>query len=177
MRKFLLLIFASLISTWLIGQTTVTLGTGTTTNTNLGYPCPYGNYYKNCRTQYLVTAAELTTLGVTSSNLTALAFNISALNSVGVLPNFSIKMKATTATALTTTFDNTGLAEVLLVPSLTLTTGWNTHTFNTPFFWDGTSNVLIDICFSLTSSYTNNPSVYYTATTAVTSVITETILI
>ena len=82
MRKFLLLIFASLISTWLIGQTTVTLGTGTSTNSSSGYPCPYANYYKNCRTQYLVTAAELTTLGVTSSNITALAFNVSALNGV-----------------------------------------------------------------------------------------------
>jgi hypothetical protein len=168
MRKFLLLIFASLISTWLIGQT-VTLGTGTSTNTSSGYPCPYANYYKNCRTQYLVTAAELTALGVTSSNITALAFNVSALNGVSALPNFSIKLKATTATVLTTTFDNTGLSEVFLAPSLTVTTGWNTHAFTTPFFWDGTSNVLIDICYSLTTSYTNNPSVYYTATTAVTS--------
>ncbi|HPT04586.1 MAG TPA: BNR-repeat neuraminidase N-terminal domain-containing protein, partial [Bacteroidales bacterium] len=169
MRKFLLLIFASLISTWLIGQTTVTLGTGTSTNSSSGYPCPYANYYKNCRTQYLVTAAELTALGVTSSNITALAFNVSALNGVSALPNFSIKLKATTATVLTTTFDNTGLSEVFLTPSLTVTTGWNTHAFTTPFFWDGTSNVLIDICYSLTTSYTNNPSVYYTATTALTS--------
>ncbi|MFM9051991.1 MAG: IPT/TIG domain-containing protein, partial [Bacteroidota bacterium] len=27
-------------------------------------------------------------------------------------------------------------------------TGWNTHTFSTPFSWNGTSNLLVDICFS-----------------------------
>jgi hypothetical protein len=33
--------------------------------------------------------------------------------------------------------------------------GWNTHQFSTPFFWDGISNVLINVC-SHSGAWTNN---------------------
>ncbi|MCS7078356.1 MAG: T9SS type A sorting domain-containing protein, partial [Bacteroidia bacterium] len=39
--------------------------------------------------------------------------------------------------------------------------GWNTHTFSTPFYWDGTSNIIIETCFNNTS-YTVNSPVYVT---------------
>ncbi|MCD4745874.1 MAG: fibronectin type III domain-containing protein, partial [Bacteroidales bacterium] len=40
--------------------------------------------------------------------------------------------------------------------------GWNVITLTTPFNWDGTSNLLIKVCFDNTS-YSSNSTVYYTA--------------
>ncbi|MFZ5554426.1 MAG: chitobiase/beta-hexosaminidase C-terminal domain-containing protein [Bacteroidota bacterium] len=42
--------------------------------------------------------------------------------------------------------------------------GWNTHTFSTPFYWDGTSNLLINICSYEGTGYTSNSVFNQTAT-------------
>ena len=35
-------------------------------------------------------------------------------------------------------------------------TGWNEHEFTTPFFWDGLSNVVLNVCSYVSSGYTEN---------------------
>jgi hypothetical protein len=35
-------------------------------------------------------------------------------------------------------------------------TGWNTHNFSTPFYWDGVSNILINTCSFSSAGYTSN---------------------
>jgi hypothetical protein len=143
----------------------VTLGTGTTVNTPTGVPTPYGTYYKNFRQQYLILASELTTLGVTADVMSSLAFNVQAVNNCVPMPNFTIKIKHTTANVLTTTFDNGTYTTVWSDPNFLPVVGWNTHYFSTPFSWDGIQNVLIDICSDIIpGDYTQNASVYYTET-------------
>ncbi len=160
----LMLMFLWAGSSW--GQTTVTLGTGTTYNGTSAHPTPYGTYYKNHRVQYLILASELTALGVPVSNITSIAFNVQAVNTCSAMPNYTMKLKNTTASALTTTFDNTYYQQVWYYDNFLPVAGWNTHTFTTPFLWDGISNVIVDVCFTLIpGSYTQNASVYYTATT------------
>lgn len=145
---------------------TVTLGTGTSTNTTTGNPTPYGTYYKNFRQQYLILAGELTSLGIGPGDITALGFNVAALNTCVDMPGFTISMKQTPLTVLTTTFDNEGYSTVFYLDTFLPIEGWNTHTFDTPFTWDGTSNLIIDICTTLIpGAYTQNASVYYTPTT------------
>ncbi|MCB0768280.1 MAG: lamin tail domain-containing protein, partial [Flavobacteriales bacterium] len=39
-----------------------------------------------------------------------------------------------------------GLTTVAAIQDHTPTAGWNTHPFATPFTWDGTSNILIEVC-------------------------------
>lgn len=34
--------------------------------------------------------------------------------------------------------------------------GWNTHIFDTPFYWDGVSNILINVCSFSNTGYTTN---------------------
>ncbi|MCX7954305.1 MAG: fibronectin type III domain-containing protein [Bacteroidales bacterium] len=148
-----------------ISQTvTVQIGTGTLTNSTTTYPAPYGTWYKNSRHQILLLASELQGAGLTAGNITAIAFNVASVNNCSAMPNYTIKMKHTSATSVTSTFDNSGFTTVYTSPSFMPTTGWNTHTFNTPFTWNGTSNILIDICFSMVSNYTQNASTYYTST-------------
>jgi hypothetical protein len=125
-------------------------------NTSTTYPSPFGNWYFGAKQQFLYTAAELTAAGFAAGNITSLAFNVTTPVTT-TLNDYTILMKNTNVTALTTTFE-TGLTQVFYSAAYTPSalTGFANNTFNlTPFAWDGTSNVVIEICFNNTA-YTNN---------------------
>ncbi len=144
-----------------------TLGAGTISNTQFSWPCIYGHYYRNNRHQLLYTAAELLAAGVQPGVISSIEFFITSklptgTNSsfyIGTLPGFTIKMKCTNVTSLNSTWDNTGFTTVLNATNYTPVLGWNNHTFNTPYEWDGVSNILVDVCYALNSgvSWTSNP--------------------
>ncbi len=128
------------------GTAPVVAATG---NTQSGSPFRAGNATP-ARTQLLYTAAELTTAGFTAGNFTAIGFNFTTASG-GTLPSFTIRMGNTAATALTTTLQTTPTTLVYGPISLNppTVTGVFTITFQTPFNWDGTSNLLIDFCHEL----------------------------
>jgi len=126
-----------------------TIGSGTTSNGSQSYPAPYGNYYWGAKHQFLILASELLNSGMTAGDLTELAFDVSNVNSAPVHQNFIIKLGTTTLTSLTTF--QTGLTTVLNPVSHQPTSGWNTHIFDTPFNWDGSSNIIVEVCFQNTS--------------------------
>jgi len=138
---------------------TVQTGTGIGSNTSSTYPTPFGTFYEGLRLQMLVTAAELQAGGISAGNLTELAFNTTNLNSVSPMNNFTIHLSATSVTALTS-WQPTG-TQVFTTAQLSLnSTGWNFHTFQTPFVWDGVSNILVEVCFqNPLNVWTNNASV------------------
>ncbi len=150
-------------------QTPVVIGTGTSLNTTSGVPSPYALYYTGDKSQYLLTAAELLTAGASSGTFLSVAFNVQtpepATSNGTHMKNYTIKMGQTSVTALTSTFE-TGLTQVFTTASYASTVGWNTHTFTTPFFWDGVSNIVLEICFDnyVTGyDYSSNALAYYTA--------------
>lgn len=49
-----------------------------------------------------------------------------------------------------------GFTHVLTAAPYTPTVGWNTHTFTTPFYWDGVSNILVNTCSYSSTGYTVN---------------------
>jgi gliding motility-associated-like protein len=138
------------------------LGTGALTNGASVYPSPYAKWWNDCHQQYLYRATELTALGLSAGYITSLSFNVTNLNFAGSFPNYTIKMKCTTATQATA-FDMTGLSTVFVGASVTPAVGWNQHNFSTPYYWDGVSNLLVDLCFNNTS-WSNNASSPYTTT-------------
>lgn len=150
----------------------IDVGTGTAQNASLGWPSLYGNWYKNARHQMLYTAAELLAAGIQPGKISSLSFLIASIPSGylqysgGSLPGLTIKIKCTTASVLTSSFDNVGLVQVYNVASYTPVTGWNNHPFATAYDWDGVSNILVDVCYTLNSgiSYTSNPFQMLTAT-------------
>lgn len=148
------------------------IGSSTATNGTSTYPAPYGNFYDSQRFQMLFTAAELNAAGITAGKISSLAFNVMTLNSLANgLKDYTIKLKCTSATALTSTFDNTGLSQVYTIASYNPVVGWNTHNFSSSYDWDGISNLLVDVCYNDNLiSYTQNASSPYT-TTAFTSVV------
>ncbi|MBK7212929.1 MAG: CotH kinase family protein [Bacteroidales bacterium] len=58
----------------------------------------------------------------------------------------------------------TGFTNVHNTGSFNPVTGWNTHNLTTPFYWDGTSNLLINTCSYNSTGYTSNSVFNQTAT-------------
>ena len=127
------------------------LGTGTTVNSlTSGAGAAYATYYGNGRQQYIIRASELTALGMAAgSSIGSLGFDVGAATGDPLTLNgFTIKMGNVTATTSTTTFQ-TGATSVFgpvnYTPALN---SINTHTLSTPFIWNGTSNIIVESCFS-----------------------------
>ncbi|GEM56633.1 hypothetical protein B0A58_15635 [Flavobacterium branchiophilum NBRC 15030 = ATCC 35035] len=165
--KKITLIFA-LFFTFCIGfaQTgTLTVGTNDGANTTSSNPAPLQDYYKNSRTQYLYTAAELSAAGFVAGNITAIGWNATSIGTSGLEEGYTISMKSTTTAALTTTFE-TGTSVVYGPTDFTPSaTGAVMFTLTTPFAWDGTSNIIIEICEGATTgAYTTNVVTTFTNT-------------
>lgn len=165
MKKYFLIVFTSvfcLLTSLVFSQSTAIIGTGTNFNDGFTYPAPYGNYYMGARHQILVKASEMTAAGMSAGNITAMAFSVQTPAGTS-LSGFTIAIKTTTVTATTASFDNAGFTTVFGPQTYTETSGWSTHTFSTPFAWNGTSNIIIQTCFNNTS-FTQNAQMYYTTT-------------
>ncbi len=148
-----------------LASNTIQIGTDATTNNSTSYPSVFGNFYKNSRHQILYKASELLAAGVVAGKLSSISFFVSAINGTINYPNFTIKIKCTTETDLSSvTFDNLALEQVYTIASTSITTGWNEFVFQNNYNWDGASNILIDVCNDLTTNYTNNSSSPFTIT-------------
>jgi Ig-like domain CHU_C associated len=118
------------------------------------------------RNQYLVLASELTAQGLTAgSNINKISFNVSTVGPTGYMSNVAIDMANTTATALTSTFLTPTFTNVFTASTYAPISGLNTHTFSTPFVWDGTSNVVINMCGTLTAAGAGLGTTLVTSTT------------
>ena len=141
-----------------------TIGTGTTPTTG-STVTPYKTFWHDGRSQYLIRASELLAAGTGPGTITSVGFNVTTTPGQA-MSDFTIKIASTSATALGSTFlSPTNPTTVMGPTTLTIsTTGWYTHTFATPFVWNGSDNVLIDICFDNTS-YTTDGHVMTSTTT------------
>ena len=144
-----------------IASGTATVGTGVFVNTATGtgagaYPAPFGNYYQGALNQILFTAADLTASGLRAGNITSIAFDV-VTPATFTLNGFNIGIKTTALTALTSTMQ-TGFTTVLAPTNYTpsATAGYAANTIAiTPYFWDGTSNIIVQTCFANTGFETN----------------------
>lgn len=116
-------------------------------------PCPYANTYRNERVQYLIGASELHAAGGGAGPINSVSLTVSSLNNIGPLSNYRIKIGTTTREAWSYS-DKTfvqGLTEVWSASAYQPSLGVNNHYFTQPFVWDGVSNIVIDMGYSLTS--------------------------
>jgi len=150
------------------GQTTNT----TTSNAGAAYP----TYYGNGRQQYIIRASELTALGLSAGSITGISFMTgSSVGNPATLNDYTIRIGTTTDNVATTSFQTVPLTTVYgpvnYTPSINST---NFHPFASPYYWDGVSNLVVDICFenriygtAAYQTYVNAPgylcSTYYQA--------------
>ncbi len=136
-----------------------------TTETSAGVTTPFDGTWESAKHQYLIRASELLGAGIIPGKLNRLAFNVTNFNSnATAFDNFSIKLKCVSSNALSTsTMDNTGLVQVFGPTNINAALGWNTYNFSQAYEWNGTSNLLIDICF-FNPNWDGNLSVQFSNT-------------
>ncbi|MBC7862272.1 MAG: T9SS type A sorting domain-containing protein [Bacteroidia bacterium] len=139
-----------MVNTSTVSLTTSIIGAGgTTTN------APFGAALPVSRTQYLWKASEMSAAGMTMGNITGLQFYLQSLG--GQLRNLTIKIKSTALDSLTTaTFSAAGFTTVYMQNTLFSATGWNALQLTTPFNWNGTSNLIVEITYDNLQASTNN---------------------
>lgn len=149
------------------GSQLVTVGTGTSTQGGSAfvYPSPYGNYYKSARHQVLFHASELASLIGSGGQITSVAMQIGNNNGGSTCTNFTIRMGCVdnSIDSLTGYVSDNYLTTVYTA-NYTTVNNWNTHILQTPYNWDGQSNLVIDFCFVNTTSGNINPKMKYTQT-------------
>ncbi|MCG2611374.1 T9SS type A sorting domain-containing protein [Flavobacterium sp. SM15] len=140
-----------------------TIGSDTTVTTQNGIePTAFNNRYEHYWMQMVFTAAELNAAGVQAGNINGIKFNITTIGSATSVSDYRVYM-GNTALSTLTGYVTTGLSEVFAAATYTQQLGVNTITFNTPYAWDGISNIILDVR-STGADSTNNSSTYYTAT-------------
>jgi uncharacterized repeat protein (TIGR01451 family) len=160
--------FLSLFTTIMLRSQTcsnpavVQIGYDSLQNMSTTWPSVYGNWYSNEKYQILYTAAELQANGVMAGLISSIAFDVASLpqGMNTTFLNYSIKLGTTSVGDLdpngggfgTIPFVTPITTQVWGPQNYTAITGWNTHTFPTPFLWDGTSNIVVEICYTWVAS-------------------------
>src|SRR5512140_640286 len=122
---------------------------------------PYATYWGGARAQFLYTAAQLTAAGAVAGTITDLGFNVISYNNFA-MQNSYIRMGNTALTSITSW--QTGLQACFFGTYAVPGTGWQMRTLQTGFLWNGTSNLIIEICYDNGYNYTNYT--YVNGTTA-----------
>jgi len=125
----------------ILSEDTTIIGAG---NEDLTFP--FATNYKKAKAQYLYTASELLSAGLTAGDVSGLQFMIS---NAGEEAHFlRIRIKQTSQTQLNSSMPETeGFTEVYFLNTI-LIDGINRFNFYHPFTWDGTSNLLVEISFT-----------------------------
>lgn len=131
----------------IVSENQYTVGTGSTSLPNF-----LKADERSGRTQILYTAAELTSAGFTAGNIDGILLNVT--NTGGNVHFFKVGIQHSSAATLNSnTVTLNGFTNVFN-QNYTFTTGSNRLQFHTPFVWNGTSNVLIDLAFTNTTPST-----------------------
>ena len=131
------------------GQSFATIGTGTAVSTSTGSD-PIDGYFESFRYQVVYTAAELSAAGMPANAvISGLGFSIAGDYAGGNLLGYKINMAHTSAIN-SASHDATTLTPVKSSfnynPTITAVGAFDMITFSTNFVWNGTSNILVDIC-------------------------------
>ncbi len=125
---------------------TATLGAGAATGTT--YDAIFYHFYGGNKVQYIVTAAELSALGITAGDITALGIDMATV-APQAYAGFAVSIASTSNTNMSGGINSTAtFSPVYSSASYTPTTGVNTFNFSTPYNWDGSSNIMIQFCWS-----------------------------
>ena len=136
-------------------QTVVTIG-NTASTTSSSYP--FYTFYHDSRGYILITAAEMNAAGANPGNISKVGFDFLGIGGM-TMSNFQIGIANTSITALTTANASTIATTTYYGPTAFTpgAIGWTDFTLTNDFIWDGSSNVVVMVCFdndTYTSAHT-----------------------
>ncbi|MCY7408839.1 MAG: T9SS type A sorting domain-containing protein, partial [Chitinophagales bacterium] len=130
-----------IVNTDTISYSNGIIGNGTTTSS-----FPFKTSSPISKTQYLWTADELSAQGLFAGNITGIQLNI--LSSGGLMKNLFVGMKNSSLDSLTADVnENSGFTTNYQSNISFINSGWNSIAFTVPFYWDGTSNVVVEVTY------------------------------
>lgn len=145
-------------------QTTVTRTAVTSRDTalvgagTLPLPAPFTGSGRLARSQYLWRKGELNGAGLKRGNVTGLRFNIVTPGTL--LRNLTIRMKSTKRDTLGSgQLENDSLVTVYAADTRFTAAGWKTLDFPVPFFWNDSSNIIVDVSFENSGTGGTNTTV------------------
>lgn len=118
-------------------------------NNGTGTGQPFDAKLLSKKSHLLYKASELTAAGLSAGNISSIQLYFAFKNSTRAYTNVQIKMGTTSAQYLvdgSVTVAST--STYLTMASFTPTSGWNTFTLDNPFTWNGTSNIVIEVCYN-----------------------------
>lgn len=155
------LVFMSLIEST-NGQVTIEIGDGLLSNGATELPSAYSNTQPGSRFQLLFLSSELAGAGMSAGTISSLGFHVASPSGT-TFNGLSIRIGTTSVVSLTNTWE-TGLTDVWGPTDFTDAVGWTEHVLTVPYFWDGTSNLVIEACYANGTASGANASVLQTAT-------------
>ena len=105
----------------------------------------YGTFYNGYRMQFLYRAEEIANIFGQGGIIQSLGWQIGAYNSSGAMRNFTLKIGCISNTQDTLTTWETGLSTVYGNTAYVPIHGWNNHVLQQPYYWDGSSNLVIEV--------------------------------
>lgn len=151
------------------------IGESSTVNNKTAFPAPYQPNKTYARQQYIYSASELTAAGLTAGNIYSISFFLDSIYNVNtttprdsvVFDNYYISMGLVPDTIFA---NNTAWKTVSLVyerhPFVIYrqsSNDWVQHNLDTPFQWDGTSSLVIQVAQELSAAVTTGVQSRYTA--------------
>lgn len=140
---------------------TYTMGGGCVGTGNTAVSYPFYTLWMDSRTDMLFLANELISYGASAGPITQLGFYFTNADTI-YMNGFNIKIQQTSLTALTG-FTNSGWTVVYSGTYRVPGTGLQYINLPAPYFnWNGTSNLLVEICFN-NNAFTHSSNVNSTA--------------
>ncbi len=157
------------VSALLETSTTKIMGTGTTSNTSDAAPTPFAYSKKQVKEQYLWRAEDISSLG--EGRITSLGFKIKSLSANITMYDYTIKLGTTTQPELETWIQGlqtvySDTVQATKTPN-DMAEQWLDMPFTTPYYYDGTSNLVVEISYN--TSAINGKVKSYNETTDYTS--------
>jgi gliding motility-associated-like protein len=128
---------------------------------------PFMGSYNSYKAQYLFTKQELNAAGLSSGSVTDISFFVKTINSTAGYDTFTVSMGCTNLDSLTGFVNN--LQEV--VPpqygfnAVYPNPGWTPLPFTHFYNWDGASNLIVQVCYTISHSVSSHDDyVSYTTT-------------
>lgn len=147
MNKDTFLLFA-LFAFMQLNAQSIVIGTGTASTADNGSD-PVDGYFEAFRYQVVYTAAELSASLTPYDQITAIGFSVSEDYGGGNLIGYTIKMGHTTE--VNSAIHNINATTTVKTPfaynpTVTSAGSFDMITLDTPFVWNGSDNIIIDIC-------------------------------
>jgi len=132
-------------------QADYTVGSATANSSPTGYPCPIQDFYEGSRMQFLYLASELQSAGISAGFINSIKFNAVSITTqtatnFTAIEQLNISIGTTSSSSLDNTIWETGTTSVFGPIDYTVAVGVNEFLFTTPFLWNGTDNIVIDVC-------------------------------